>query len=175
MDRNPDKNSRENLTQLYSGGRSTLLAVILFTLVNLVMMLLELGSYFLFSASIPYYLTLFGVIFDAYGEGSTYTVTALAISAVILLAYLGCWFFSKGKSGWLTAATVFFALDTAALVYIAFFVVGDVTACLLDLVFHALVLYQMIRGILAGAKLKKLPEEIPEAPETPTIPQSPEL
>ena len=78
-----DKNTREYQENLYRGSRYNLLVVLIFTVINLVMLLVGSGSYFLFSASIPYYLTVFGYMFDNYTVG-TFTLTALVIAAAIL-------------------------------------------------------------------------------------------
>ena len=82
-----DKNSREYLTQKRNSGRSTLLTILIFTVINIVMLVVQADYYFLFSASVPYYLTLFGMIFDKFVVG-TYTTSALVIAAVILGLFL---------------------------------------------------------------------------------------
>ena len=48
-----DKTSPEYLVKQVAGSRSSLLMVLIFTVVNLAMLLLDSGSYFLFSASVP--------------------------------------------------------------------------------------------------------------------------
>ena len=114
-----DKNSREYLENKMKSARHSLLLVIIFTIVNLVLLLADGNTYFLFSASVPFYLTVFGMGMDAEMGISVFTTTALVISAVILAAYLLCWIFSKRKVGWYTVALVLFIIDTALLVLMA--------------------------------------------------------
>ena len=162
-----DKTSPEFLYKQAQGARSSLLVVLIFTVVNLAMLLLDSGTYFLFSASVPYYLTAFGMGMDI-GMGTagigTFTIVGLAISAAVLVLYLLSWLLSKKRSGWLVVALVAFILDTLALVVLslAFDAMAD---SIMDFVFHAWVIVTLIQGITAGKKLKNLPAEAyePEA------------
>ena len=172
-----DKTSPEYLVKQVAGSRSSLLMVLIFTVVNLVMLLLDSGSYFLFSASVPYYLTAFGIGMDmgmgAAGIG-TFTMVGLGVSAVALVWYLLCWLLSKKRPGWLVAALVAFVLDTAALVLICL-AFDMLTDSIMDLVFHAWVVWVLIQGIAAGKKLKNLPAEAlnPETEEPAAAPVDP--
>jgi hypothetical protein len=168
-----DKTSPEFLQKQAAGARSSLLVVLIFTVVNLAMLLLDAGTYFLFSASVPYYLTAFGMGMDigigAEGIG-TFTVVGLGISAVVLVLYLLSWLLSKKRSGWLVAALVLFILDTLALVVLCL-AFDALAESVMDFVFHGWVIIQLIQGVSAGKKLKNLPAEAlaPEA-EQPAAP-----
>lgn len=162
-----DKNSPEYLQRQIANGRHSLLLILVFTLVNLVMVVLDSGTYFLFSASVPYYLTLFSKGIDnnfvngPWDANGPYTIVALVISAVILLLFLLCWFLSKKRSGWLVAALVLFVLDTAALALLTFTILADPASNIVDFVIHAWAIWELIQAIRCSGKLKKLPEEQP--------------
>lgn len=161
-----DKNSPEFLHKQVAGARSTLLLVIIFTVINLAMLLLDSGTYFLFSASVPYYMTAFGIGLDlGMGEAGigTFTLIALGISVVVLVFYLLCWLLSKKHPGWFVAALVAFLLDTLALVGLCL-MMDMLTDSIMDLVFHGWVVLELVRAVVANSKLKKLPVEEP-APE----------
>ena len=64
-----DKNSPEYLARQAAGGRHNLLLVIIFTVVNLLFLLLEVDRYFLFSAAVPYYTTVFCNVLDSIAVG----------------------------------------------------------------------------------------------------------
>lgn len=171
--KNAQKLSPEYLLKQMSGARSSLLVVLIFTVVNLAMLLLDSGRYFLFSASVPYYLTAFGMGMDM-GFGSdgigTFTLVALGISAVILVLYLLSWLLSKRRPGWLVAALVLFILDTLALVGLS--LAMDVLAeSIMDFVFHGWVVIELIQGISANGKLKKLVAEFDPNAEEPAGPE----
>ena len=165
---------RALLEQKYSSSRYNLLLVVIFTLINVIIALTDGDTYFLFSASIPYYIALFVAIWCGkmpayYYEGSGITeadflpdsvlIVGAIIAIVILAIYLLFWIMSKKKVGWLIASIVFFALD-AIFMFAIFGISADM---IIDAVFHVWVVISLAIGISAHYKLKKLPEE--PAPE----------
>ena len=109
-----DKNSREYLLRQVANGRYSLLLIVILTVVNLIMTILDTNTYFLFSASVPYYLVFVGMgiengfVDGAWNVKGTLTYTGLVIALVIVAVYLLCWLLSKKRAGWLTAALVLF-------------------------------------------------------------------
>ena len=165
-----DKNSPEYLAKQVASGRYSLLLVVIFTTVNLLFLLLNVDRYFLFSASVPFYMTLICKSIDNGFSGSldatgTFTIIALVISVVILGLYLLCWIMSKKRSGWLTAALVLFVLDTVALLAVTVLLLGSVAENLMDYLFHAWAIFSLVQAISANGKLKKLQAEAMITPE----------
>jgi len=166
-----DKNSPEYLAKQVSGGRYSLLLILVFTVVNLVFLLLDADRYFLFSASIPYFMTAFGMGLDGALGGTTYTNTALVISAVILVVYLVCWFQGKNRTGWLIAALVLFSIDTLGLIYVSFVMLEDPASCIVDFLFHGWAIFELIQAVCCAGKLKKLASRMPPQPVYPGNPE----
>lgn len=176
----PDKNSREFCEQQISGTRNCLIGVIIFSLLNMVMLALDTGTMFLFSASVPYYLVWFGKCMDngtynGSGDMGSLSVTALVIGLVILGVYFLCWILSKKHRGWLIVALVLFCVDTVALLGITFGLMDNPMGNIMDMVFHALVLYILALSVRSVSKLKQMPPPVPVSPEgyqgtTPDIP-----
>lgn len=161
---------RQKLTSRYNSARHNILLVVAFTLVNSVLLFAGGDSYFLFSAAIPYYMTLFGLLYTGrmpaeWYEGVEFQPDPdvvlyiyLAIAVVIVAFYALCWFLSKKHGyGWLVAALLFFVADTFAMFYFT----GFTADMILDFVFHVWVLVSLCSGIIAAINLKKLPEEEP--------------
>ena len=166
-----DKNSPEYLLKQIAGGRYSLLLILIFTVVNLILLLVDSGRYFLFSASVPYYFTAFGIGMDSAFSGSfgTFTITALVISLMILGVYLLCWVLSKKRTGWLTAALVLFCVDTVGLLFLSYIFE---TSSLLDLLLHIWAICELAHAIYCAGKLKKLSAQ----PDSPAYcPQGPEI
>ncbi len=153
----------------YNTARMNLLLVAAFTAINVILGLTGSGTYFLFSAFIPYYLVIDGMFScgkmpaDWY-EGdmsewefydSSYLIIMVVIAVVILALYVVFWLLSKKQSGWLIAALVFFAIDSVLFLVMGGFSLDSV----FDLLFHAWVLYYLISGIVAANKLKTMPLE----------------
>lgn len=153
-----EKNSRSYLDMQIRNARAVIMTILLCTLVNLVLLLVDANTYFLFSASVPYYFTALAMIWDGWGVGS-YTVIALVVSAVILGAYVACWVVAKKKDSAFLVALVMFAVDTAALVVITFTIVENPISNILDFVFHAMAIWELAVGISSAKKRKNLPPE----------------
>ncbi len=121
-----DKNSPGVPAAAGGQRRYSLLLIVILTVVNLIMTILDTNTYFLFSASVPYYLVFVGMgiengfVDGAWNVKGTLTYTGLVIALVIVAVYLLCWLLSKKRAGWLTAALVLFIVDTVALVVITF-------------------------------------------------------
>lgn len=144
---------RELLQQKYKNARTYLLIIILFTVLNVVLLITGSDTMMLFSISVPYYAVVMGYFM---GE-QTMLVTGCVIAAVMLVVYLLCWIFSKKRTGWLVAALVLFIVDT--LVMGGMYLLASEASGIMDVLIHALVLYYLIVGIHSAAKLKKMPPE----------------
>lgn len=149
--------SRAILQRNYDHARQNLLAMIVFTLINIVLLLIGSDTMFLFSATFPYLTLAFGqLLADAY---PVLFVVCCVIAAVSLLVYFLCWQFSKKHYGWMIAALIFFSLDILTL--IGFFLIVQDFSEIIDTLFHLWVLYYLIIGVKYGARLKSMPAEEP--------------
>lgn len=173
----PDKNSPEALMAKAKSGRHSLLLIIIFTIINLVMVLLDSGTYFLFSASVPYYVTLlFKALENGFSSGAWVngpaTIGALVFSFVVLTLYFLCWLLSDKHRGWLITALVLFIIDTIAMMVFCRLLYDDPLPNVVDLVFHMWAIVELFQAIRARKKLQQLPfpKEDPLA-EGPTGPE----
>ncbi len=162
--------SRENLEQRFHSARRSLLAVAVFTVINLVLLVTNSNAYFVFSAFIPYFLTGLGMMLcgrfpaEDYGEDflemefldPSFLTVMIAISVVILCLYLLSWYLSRNrKTGWLIVAFIMFVADTAGMLLLS----ADLTSSILDIIFHAWVLFDICVAINVAGRLKGLPGE----------------
>ncbi len=174
---------KQKLTNKYNTSRNNILLIVVFTLINSVLLFTGSDSYFLFSAAIPYYMTLFGLLYTGRMPAEWYEgveefipdpdsvlVFYLGIAIIALVLYALAWLLSKKKGyGWLIVALIMFVIDTAAMFYFT----GFSADMILDIVFHAWVIISLISGIITAKKLKKLPEEEPTvAPQYSYDPQN---
>lgn len=147
---------KNELQKKYSQARSNLLIIIVFTLINIALLFTSSNTMFLFSITIPYWLTAFAYYLEL---SSLYIV-----AGAIVLAYAVFWFFSKKHYGWFIPALVFFVLDTVYLGYVTIDTADS--SSIIDILVHVYVLYYLGAGIFFGRKLKKLPAEEITAEET---------
>lgn len=187
--KNSKTSERYTLENKYNTTRYNLLLVIGFTLVNIILLVVNSDRYFLFSAYIPYTVATLGMILcgkypiDYYGGGSpsdynfmdqSAFVGFIALAVILAALYVLPYIFSKKlRPGWLIFALVIFILDTLFMIYDA----GIQTDMLIDYLFHIWVIVSLVIGVSAGYKLKKLPsedEELPEETEPVTVSADPE-
>lgn len=166
----PQISERARYEQRYRSARSSLLLAIVFTVINMGLLITKKFTYFLFSAYVPYFLTDLGMMMsgqypadfytgeyaDAAVFGKNFFYVMLAVSIVILMVYLICWLFSKDiKVGWLIVALVFFCIDTVLMLFIA----GINMEMIVDILFHGWMIFDLVSAVIAVNKLKKLPAE----------------
>lgn len=163
---------KQMLQSRYSAARINLLGMVIFSLFNILMLATNSGTYFLFSASVPYLLTDIGMFFcgrypDEYYTGEFEGMISadqslfwamIVISIIILGVYALCWFLSRNNNVKpLKAALVLFCIDTGILL-----LNGGLSA-IIDLAFHVWVIVILVMGIKAHKKLQELPDEPIEA------------
>ena len=145
------------LTELkYKRSRYNLLLVTIVSVINLFSLALS-QTYFLFSAQIPsFFVELF--MYTEEGEIAPFAdlIIPIVLGVIRTIPYLLCFFFSKKRPGWMVAALVFFVFDCIFLV--TMYYLSDV---IIDLLFHAWVLFYLVTGVINGYKLKKMPEDEP--------------
>ncbi len=147
---------REKYLKRIQSGRGNLLLMAVLTVANIVLMLIEAGFNFPFSALLPQIAVSFAQEFSLYYL-ETEEIICYVIAAVPILLFLLCWFLSEKRPDWLWLGLILFLLDTGVLAYLSIteFAVSDI----IDLLFHAWVLFYLVRGVAAIHKLKELPEE----------------
>ena len=149
---------REEVQLKYNRSRYNLLLVAIVSIVNLFSLVFS-QSYFLFSARLP---ALFVELALPTSENeiveSSAFIVPIIIGIILTVPYLLCFFLSKKRPGWMIPALVFFSIDCLFIIFLALF---DVTAVIVDILFHAWVMFYLITGVIHGFKLKSLPEDEP--------------
>lgn len=86
-----------------------------------------------------------------------FAIVGVIISIISLGIYFICYYFSKNHYGFIITALVLFSIDLLILLYWS---IGALDlSYLIDIAFHAWVIYYLIIGTRAGAMLRKLPQE----------------
>lgn len=148
----------------YRTARASLLAMLLFTLINIVMAAIGSYTYYVFTDYAAYLLAVIGrELYDM--DGSTiYMVIGLVGAALLLIPYLLCWIFSKKRRGWLIAALVLFSIDTVLVIADA--LSGMDISYLMDIAVHVLLIVELALGIKAGKQaLQEMQNPAPVAAE----------
>lgn len=159
----------ENLEKRIKNARGTLLAVVIFTVINAILLVTQSYSYFLFSAFVPYALVSLGMdlcgFYPPEYYGADYYLVEflppavfyvfLAIAIVIMTIYFVLWLCSaKHPKAMFIVAVVLFSMDTFAMIGLT--LTGDsLFSSAIDLIFHIWVLVSLVLGVIAAAKKKK--------------------
>ena len=144
----------------YKVARTNLLVVVLFTVLNIILILADIDRSFLFSAFIPQVMVFWGLNkvegipeFSSFGTG-----LMISVALLIILIYLLSYLFSKKKAGWMITALVLFSIDCIVFAVLAF--PGFQASYLIDILFHAWVMYYLILGVKNAEEAILNPEPV---------------
>ena len=127
--------------RIYNNARYAILGLILFTVLNVLLALVDSDSYYVVSVFLAYFLYL-GL------EG----VPGILVAAVILVPYALCFFLSTKKPLWMIVALVLVALDTVILILLA--LANDaLLGVILDIIVHIAEIVLLVLAIKAGKSL----------------------
>lgn len=138
----------------FNRSRNNLLAVIGFTLINLILMALDFDLQFLFSAFVPQ------ILFMFFYEISV--AIALGISVAALSVYLLCYFLSKKYRVFIFIALLLFLLDFLLMIGMML-LLGAVSEFIFDLLFHIWITFYLVTGTIAWIKLRNITPDQVEA------------
>ena len=187
MKRQPVTKDRAYYESLFRNARIWLLVATVFTVLNILFVVLGSSTILTFCAIGPVYLISEAVLglqdpeyfqFLASSLGidladkslaTPIAVIMIAVAVLGILAYFFSWICSKKDGRWMTVALVLFILDTVFMVAYQVFFYRLAKALEVSysfdgiaIVFHCWVLFDTILGVVAWHKLKKMPEETVE-------------
>lgn len=145
----------ENAYLKYKGAIGNLLIVLAFTAINVIMCAAGSNTYFLFSASVPYFVASVGQALYLKTGVSSYIWIFAVVAVSLLIPYLICWIFAKKHYGFMIAAFVYFIIDSLLFVWMVLSA-DSIASSVFDLVFHVYVIVCLVNGVKYGATLKKL-------------------
>ena len=166
----PQKSPKEILASRYFSARHSIFAILLFTAINLFLLVVNADTYFLFSAYVPYMLVGMSMFLcgmfpqEYYIENApgmeflntSFFVVCLIVAVIILLMYLVSWLMTKKpRVGWMIFALVIFVIDTIAMLLME----DNLSESIFDILIHIWALLSLTGGIISFFKLKKLPVE----------------
>ena len=142
----------------YKNARVSLLIVLICSLINV--FALFAGYYFYFSSRIALVLVAIGMQVDVTAGTTFFKFVFAALAVASLVPYLLSWIFSKKRVGWMIAALALFSVDTLVLLIDVPSVIkgGDYTI-IIDIVVHAIILFELAIGVKAGFSMKKEAED----------------
>ncbi|MDD2362972.1 MAG: hypothetical protein PHH84_08485 [Oscillospiraceae bacterium] len=137
----------------FKKARSNLLLVIAFTTINSILTVFNSSFYLLFSASAPQLILQIARLFADESNSNTSLLIGLIMAFGIILIYFLCWYFTERKRAMMLAALILFSIDS--LIFVIMVLIGGFDiSILIDVGFHAWVLYYLVLGVIAWSKLR---------------------
>lgn len=151
--------------QRYRNGRSTLIAIFAFSVLN--MFAAFAGVQFIYSSYIANLFTSIGWLFYDESKSFVPVVIFFIIALITLIPYLLAFIFSKKRLGWMIAGLVLFSLDFALFAYDIIFAIAAgefIVSSIIEIIIRPIVLVELILAVVAGAKAKDIQDiAVPEA------------
>ncbi len=147
--RGAGQNRAKKLQRNISKGRFALLTILVVSLLNQLLLLLEIDYYLLFGASMPYYLNWLGQELSAYHQVTVYKVIAMLLSLAVFAVYVSCWLLSAKSWKWLRTGLTLYCIDTLFMIAFAIAFLMNPLSCVLWLVVHLVgvgILYKALRS-----------------------------
>jgi len=170
-------------------SNSNVLAMIAFTLINIILIIVNADISFPFSAAVPMYLVLmfselcgmrseefYEMNYGPNWEQSEFIDSgvfwAVVVIALIMIAvYFALWYFSKKKKVFSILLTVLYAIDTLGLLGFCTLIYAFDGYALIDFAFHAWVFYYLILALKAWDGMGYAPSEAQLAAQA-TVPDT---
>lgn len=137
--------------RIYDAARYAILGLVLVTILNVFLVLLESDSYYVSSVFASYFVS---VVFEG--------ALRIIVPIVILAPFVAAFFLSKKSHVWMIVALVLTTLDLLFVIYIGI-ALEILVYRILDILAHILVIVMLVLGVINGKKLKKQAEAAEEA------------
>lgn len=149
-----ERRMRTRLRKQAEWGRQSLLIIMAVSLINQLLLALNVNYHFLFSAAVPYYLNWCCAKLNVHGVLS---VLATLVTLGLYVAYAACWLLSQRKRGWLAAGLGLYAADTLLLILFTFTMLENPASCILEILTHIVGLVVLWVSLQAAERLSRMP------------------
>ena len=155
-ERKPAARGRKSkLPRILQTGRTALLVILVVSLINQLLLLLDIKYYLLFGASVPYYLNWLGQELSIYHQVTAYKVIAMLLSVGVFAAYVGCWMLSARSWKWMRIGLVMYCVDTLFMIIFAIAFLMNPVSCILWLIIHLIGVGLLYRAFRSAQELKR--------------------
>jgi len=154
-----DRDEIKQQVLLFIKARNNLLAVIAFSVINIILAAFNVNTSFLFSATIPQFVFSLGKSLDNEIGSSLFMIIGLILAFSIIASYFIFWALAKRIRVFVLVALIFFSIDS--LVLLMFILKLEYNfSYLLEIAFHGWILFYMINGVKAWSKIRFIDKDI---------------
>ena len=137
----------------FEKARSNLLAVIVFTVINIILLSFNAEISFLFSATLPQFIFAIGKNLDSELGSNIFMIVGLIIAFFIIITYFVFWILSKRIRIFILVSLIFFSIDSLVLLLLILNMEFNFSI-LFEVVFHGWILYYLIIGVNAWYNMR---------------------
>lgn len=164
-----ERKARQRLLRSIGLGRTAVLLVLVFSLLNQLLFWFKVNYHFLFSAAMPYYLNWLSRVLGGSSKVFLLKLVAFLVTPLSFVAYGACWFLSAQRRHIIKTALLLYGVDTLLLVVFALGCIKNPLNCLLEFLVHVivlLVLYHAHRSAQELHRMSKKKKPRPAAQQT---------
>lgn len=152
-----EKKHRAKLRQQVGFGRIAMVVMVAISLLNQLLLLLNVNYHLHFSAAVPYYLHWLARQLSAQMNVTLFKVFAALLTILIFVVYVACWLLSAQRSEWLLAALGLYSVDTLLLVIFSFTLLENPVSCLLEILTHCVGIWLLWNAVRGAQGLRRAP------------------
>jgi len=142
----------------FTQARNFLLIVVAFTAVNLILAAVEADWYFLFSAYAPLSIFYEGYWLAKEFANNAFMIAGLFLAAIVIAMYAACWLFANRARVLILVALILFGIDCLLYAWLIL-LYGLEPSEIIDILFHAWIIYSLVGGTIAWSKLRGVSNE----------------
>jgi len=148
--------NREDIERKFEKSRTISLWAAIFSVINLVLGLVNVDLMFLFGAIMPRYIIEFGRYFSEYFGNQLLFIIGVILAFMGIAIYGLCYALSKKYKAWILVALVLFTIDSLVLILWSSSLSFDFVL-LFGIIWRFWVIFRLASGVKAWLDLKKAP------------------
>lgn len=161
---------RKSLLQHIGLGRTAILLLLVFSLINQLLTWMKVDYHFLFSTAVPHYLSWLSRQISVTGNATFLKVLTAIVTPLTFIAYGACWLLFAQRREVLITALLLYSADTFLLVVVAVGCIKNPLNCLLEFLIHLIGIGVLYNAHCSAQRLHRMsrrrkPRSAPQQPE----------
>ena len=145
------------LEKKFNSSRGNLLLVVILTTLNVILHLSGTDWFFLFSASFPMVVVIFGEIFSEASGNNLFMIIGASLALISIAFFTACYLITSKYKSWIVVALVALSLDSLLLLWLLTAAEEFGFSTVIEIAIRVWVMYYLVSGTRAWLALKKMP------------------
>ena len=145
------------LEKKFNSSRGNLLVVVILTTLNVILHLSGTDWFFLFSASFPMVVVIFGEVFTEASGNNLFLLLGASLAIISIAFFTACYLLTSKYRSWIVVALVALSLDSLILLWLLTVAEEFGFSTVIEIAIRIWVMYYLVSGTRAWVALKKMP------------------